>query len=127
MAPEKSTLALVLAGLSKKSGGDIIVCGSKNHLSRRRKKVYYCGNDTTTQFFTASVSEELLLNQPLSEERMERARQLLKNMNLYEYRDVHPAALSGDRNRDLPLPALYFRSVRYSCWMNLQVDWMAQT
>lgn len=33
----------------------------------------------------------------------------------------------GDRNRDLPLPALYFRSVRYSCWMNLQVDWMAQT
>ena len=104
----KSTLALVLAGLSKKSGGDIIVCGSKNHLSRRRKKVYYCGNDTTTQFFTASVSEELLLNQPLSEERMERARQLLKNMNLYEYRDVHPAALSGGQKQRLAVACAIF-------------------
>ena len=98
----------VFTGLSKKSGGDIIVCGSKNHLSRRRKKVYYCGNDTTTQFFTASVSEELLLNQPLSEERMERARQLLKNMNLYEYRDVHPAALSGGQKQRLAVACAIF-------------------
>ena len=75
---------------------------------RRRKKVYYCGNDTTTQFFTASVSEELLLNQPLSEERMERARQLLKNMNLYEYRDVHPAALSGGQKQRLAVACAIF-------------------
>jgi len=104
----KSTLALVLAGLSKKSGGDIIVYGSKHHPSSRRKKVYYCGNDTTTQFFTASVSEELLLNQPLSEERMERARQLLKNMDLYEYRDVHPAALSGGQKQRLAVACALF-------------------
>ena len=104
----KSTLALVLAGLSKKSGGDIIVYGSKHHPSSRRKKVYYCGNDTTTPFFTASVSEEMLLNQPLTEERMERARQLLKNMDLYEYRDVHPAALSGGQKQRLAVACALF-------------------
>lgn len=104
----KSTLALVLAGLSKKSGGDIIVYGSKNHPSSRRKKVYYCGNDTTTQFFTASVAEEMLLNQPLTEKRMERARQLLKNMDLYEYRDVHPAALSGGQKQRLAVACALF-------------------
>ena len=104
----KSTLALVLAGLSKKSRGDIIVYGSKTHPSSRRKKVYYCGNDTTTQFFTASVSDEMLLNQPLSEERMERARQLLKNMDLYEYRNVHPAALSGGQKQRLAVACALF-------------------
>ena len=98
----------MLAGLSKKSGGDIIVYGSKHHPSSRRKKVYYCGNDTTTQFFTASVSEEMLLNQPLTEERMERARQLLKNMDLYEYRDVHPAALSGGQKQRLAVACALF-------------------
>ena len=36
---------------------------------------------------------------------MERARQLLKNMDLYEYRDVHPAALSGGQKQRLVIAA----------------------
>ena len=39
---------------------------------------------------------------------MERARQLLKNMDLYEYRDVHPAALSGGQKQRLAVACALF-------------------
>lgn len=68
-----------------------------------RKHVYYCGNDTGTQFFTSSVSEELLLNTEPTEETREKARALLKRLGLYEYRDEHPAVLSGGQKQRLAI------------------------
>ena len=38
--------------------------------------------------------EELLLNTELTAENKDRARYLLKEFGLYEYRDAHPSALS---------------------------------
>jgi energy-coupling factor transport system ATP-binding protein len=61
------------------------------------------GNDTSTQFFTDSVSEELLLCSDRSESTLSKARELLSYLELYEYKDAHPAALSGGQKQRLSI------------------------
>ena len=97
----KTTLAQILCGLAKQTRGHILIDGKKARAAVRRREIYYCGNDTSTQFFTASVAEELLLNTRLTEENKDRARNLLKEFGLYEYRDAHPSALSGGQKQRL--------------------------
>ena len=78
----------------------------------RRREIYYCGNDTSTQFFTASVAEELLLNAKLTEESKSHARNLLKELGLYEYRDAHPSILSGGQKQRLAIACAVFSGRR---------------
>ena len=61
---------------------------------------------------TASVAEELLLNAKLTEESKDRARNLLKELGLYEYRDAHPSALSGGQKQRLAIACAVFSSRR---------------
>ena len=107
----KTTLAQILCGLAKQTRGHILIDGKKARAAVRRREIYYCGNDTSTQFFTASVAEELLLNTGLTEENKDRARHLLKEFGLYEYRDAHPSALSGGQKQRLAIACAIF-SVR---------------
>ena len=97
----KTTLAQILCGLAKQTRGHILIDGKKARAAVRRREIYYCGNDTSTQFFTASVAEELLLNTRLTEEIKSNARELLKELGLYEYRDAHPSTLSGGQKQRL--------------------------
>ena len=78
----------------------------------RRREIYCCGNDMSTQFFPASVAEELLLNTGLTEENKDRARHLLKEFGLYEYRDAHPSALSGGQKQRLAIACAIFSGRR---------------
>ena len=104
----KTTLAQILCGLSKQTRGHILIDGKKARAAVRRREIYYCGNDTSTQFFTASVAEELLLNTGLTEENKDRARHLLKEFGLYEYRDAHPSTLSGGQKQRLAIACAIF-------------------
>ena len=61
---------------------------------------------------TASVAEELLLNTELTEESKDRARNLLKEFGLYEYRDAHPSALSGGQKQRLAIACAIFSGRR---------------
>ena len=61
---------------------------------------------------TASVAEELLLNSELTEESKDRARNLLKEFGLYEYRDAHPSALSGGQKQRLAIACAVFSGRR---------------
>ena len=90
----------------------ILIDGKKARAAVRRREIYYCGNDTSTQFFTASVAEELLLNTGLTEENKDRARHLLKEFGLYEYRDAHPSALSGGQKQRLAIACAIFSGRR---------------
>ena len=65
----------------------------------------------STQFFTASVAEELL-NTELTEENKDRARHLLKEFGLYEYRAAHPSALSGGQKQRLAIACAIFSGRR---------------
>ena len=108
----KTTLAQILCGLAKQTRGHILIDGKKARAAARRREIYYCGNDTSTQFFTASVAEELLLNTELTEENKDRARHLLKELGLYEYRDAHPSALSGGQKQRLAIACAIFSGRR---------------
>lgn len=99
----KTSLALVLTGLRKESAGEIMIRGERPSAGNRRKAVWYSSNDTGTQFFTNSVTEELLLQSDDSPGRLERARVLLKKLGLYAYKDVHPAALSSGQKQRLSI------------------------
>ena len=104
----KTTLAQILCGLARQTRGHILIDGKKARAAVRRREIYYCGNDTSTQFFTASVAEELLLNTELTEESKDRARHLLKEFGLYEYRDTHPSTLSGGQKQRLAIACAIF-------------------
>lgn len=97
----KTTLALILSGLADLKGGHIKINGKTAKESQRRKQVYYCANDTGAQFFTDSVSSEVLLNMERTDKNLEKVRSMLKYMSLYEYKDAHPATLSGGQKQRL--------------------------
>lgn len=99
----KTTLAMILTGLKKQSGGEILRNGTTLSAKRRRQVVWYSSNDTGTQFFTNSVTDELLLHGDHSPKRLDRARELLKKLGLYAYKDSHPAALSGGQKQRLSI------------------------
>ena len=99
----KTTLAKIVAGLERPSKGSISLHGRKAGSSRRRKSCWYSSNDTGTQFFTNSVTEELFLGISRTEEQLERARNLLKKLDLYAYKDAHPAILSGGQKQRLSI------------------------
>ncbi len=99
----KTTLAMALAGLQKQSSGEICMGGRNLSAATRRRAVWYSSNDTGTQFFTTSVTEELLLHSDVSSGRLERAREMLKRLDLYTYKDTHPAALSGGQKQRLSI------------------------
>lgn len=97
----KTTLAKVLSGLIRENAGTVRLNGKNVSLKARRKRVWYSDNDTGTQFFTNSVSEELLLGLERSDAVLERARALLRQLQMYAYKDAHPAALSGGQKQRL--------------------------
>ena len=99
----KTSLAMVLTGLWKQSSGEIQIEGKRLAAGKRCRAVWYSSNDTGTQFFTNSVTEELLLYSDYAPERLERARTLLKKLGLYAYKDTHPAALSGGQKQRLSI------------------------
>ena len=99
----KTSLAMVLSGLWKGSGGNVMIGGDKLRAAGRRRRVWYSANDTGTQFFTNSITEELLLGDHRSQPRLERARDLLKRLGLYANKDAHPATLSGGQKQRLSL------------------------
>ena len=99
----KTTLAMALTGLQKPGSGEVYIGGKSLSAGKRRKAVWYSSNDTGTQFFTTSVTDELLLHSDASPGRLERARALLKTLGLYAYKDAHPAALSGGQKQRLSI------------------------
>lgn len=97
----KTTLALLLSGLTHVNKGSIYIGEKKCKRSELTKRIYYCSNDMGTQLFTGNVSEELLLNTKYSEEKLNEIKEMLKRLGLYAYKDAHPQALSGGQKQRL--------------------------
>lgn len=99
----KTTLSKLMCGLLKETAGKIYFMGKQIEAGQRWKQAWYSANDTNTQFFTESVAKEVLLLAPETPGKIERAREILKAFSLYEYKDRHPATLSGGEKQRLSL------------------------
>ncbi len=104
----KTTLANIISGLKKQSAGLIAINGKKASPGDRRKNIWYSANETASQFFTSSVSQELVLTMKLSDEIIEKAKNLLKILGLYKYKDIHPSCLSGGEKQRLSIACALF-------------------
>lgn len=89
----KSTFANCLCGLKRSCNGELI--SNRKALKRkdRLKKTYMVMQDVNHQLFTESVLDEVLLS--MDEDDIERAEEILTNLNLIHLKDAHPMALSG--------------------------------
>lgn len=99
----KTTLAKIMCGLLKETEGRVCFFGKPIKARYRWKRTWYSANDTNTQFFTESVEKEVLLLSPQTPDTIEHAREVLKAFSLYEYKDRHPATLSGGEKQLLSL------------------------
>ena len=99
----KTSLAKIICGLKKESSGRVYF-GNKHVPARKRNKyVWFSSNDTNTQLFTSSVEEELLLLIKKDQSKIDEARNLLRKLQLHDFKDRHPVTLSGGQKLRLSI------------------------
>lgn len=91
----KSTLAELLCGLIKEQKGSVSIASQRLSPKQRILKSYFIMQDSEYQLFSESVADELILGIEDLEGTAEKVEEVLMMLNLNEYRDRHPAALSG--------------------------------
>ena len=99
----KTTFLNCLCGLEDNCRGVVEYDGIKLDSRERRKKFFMVMQDVNHQLFSESVWEELMLcftGRNISDAEKDRtASEVLKKLDLYEYRDRHPMSLSGGQKQ----------------------------
>lgn len=99
----KSTLARNICGLEKKCKGVMKLGGKTLKAKERLKNCYMIMQDVNHQLFTESVKDEVMLSitdkSLTDEQKIQKADEILKQLDLAEYADSHPMALSGGQKQ----------------------------
>ena len=93
----KSTFARCLRGLEKRFKGTV---QDRSKIYSRKERLQLCYmvmQAVNHQLFTESVLDEILLS--MGTEDKQRAREILKEMDLLPYEDCHPMGLSGGQKQ----------------------------
>ena len=93
----KTTLLSILTGLLKQQRGEVCFDGKKLTPRQRRALSYLVMQDTDYQLFASSVEEELSLG--MKDDCKEKVDETLKALELSDYRERHPASLSGGQKQ----------------------------
>ncbi len=99
----KTTLARTLCGLARETSGQILFHGSAVKSSARYKYAWFVMQDADCQLFSESVLGEMTVGKKASPELLEKAEGLLTELDLWQYKDRHPASLSGGQKQRLTL------------------------
>lgn len=100
----KSTLLRCLIGLEKKSKEEIYFKGEKLSKKGRLKNSSLVMQDVNHQLFTDEVFKELSLGVKNFDE--EKAKIILKDLGLDEFRERHPMSLSGGQKQRLAIASI---------------------
>lgn len=96
----KSTLAKSICGLEKKTKGSLNYKGNTISAKNLRSKSYMVMQDVNHQLFTESVLDEILLSMDEDgEDAKEKAKEILKGLNLIKFQKLHPLSLSGGQKQ----------------------------
>lgn len=94
----KTTLSRCLCGLHNETIGRILLDGEKLSAKQRRVRSYLVMQDVNHQLFAESVEAECFLGNVVSQENVD---MLLKEFDLYQFREQHPQTLSGGQKQRL--------------------------
>ncbi len=94
----KSTFARCLCGLERRCKGLLEKEGKTLGNKERLKLSYMVMQDVNHQIFTESVEDEILLSMK-DDKSMEKAREILQNLDLLHLKETHPMALSGGQKQ----------------------------
>ena len=97
----KTTLAKCLCGLEKSADGVLQIGNESLNAKQRIHKCYMVMQDVNHQLFTESVEDEILLSLPGENEDAEKqqAKEILENLNLLQFSNLHPMSLSGGQKQ----------------------------
>lgn len=93
----KSTFARCLCGLEKHSKGIVKINGKQYNRKQRLSRCYMVMQDVNHQLFTESTEEEMLIS--MEEPDSGKVDQVLKRLDLFQFKDRHPMALSGGQKQ----------------------------
>ena len=93
----KSTFARCLCGLEKHCKGIVNIGEKRYNRKQRLSRCYMVMQDVNHQLFTESTEEEMLIS--MADPNSEKAEQVLKRLDLIQYKDRHPMALSGGQKQ----------------------------
>ena len=93
----KSTLTKCLCGLQKKFRGSIVLDGKRLKARDMQRCSYMVMQDVNHQLFAETVQEEVMLG--VGENAEAQALELLKKLNILEYKERHPMSLSGGQKQ----------------------------
>ena len=93
----KSTFTKCLCGMQKKFRGKVIIGGKACNSKDMMKLSYMVMQDVNHQLFAESVIEEVMLGADDTEE--EKALEILKKLEICEYKSRHPMSLSGGQKQ----------------------------
>lgn len=93
----KSTLLRTLCGLLKKQKGTIRYNGNEIKAKNQLDLSYMVMQDVNYQLFAESLEKECTLG--LKDSQKELVDQTLKDLDLYDYKEMHPATLSGGQKQ----------------------------
>lgn len=93
----KSTFTKCLCGLQKFFKGKLTINGKSISAKQMFRYSYMVMQDVNHQLFAESVLEEAMLG--MTEENEDTALEILRQLDLYEYRDRHPMSLSGGQKQ----------------------------
>lgn len=93
----KTSFAKSLCGLEKKTKGTVNLKGKNLNCKKRLKNCYMVMQDVNHQLFTESVFDEVLLSMEGEDEELKKNKveAILKGLNLYDKKELHPMSLSG--------------------------------
>ena len=94
----KTTLIRCIAGLHKQSEGQISLNGKVLNNKERQKLSAMVMQDVNYQLFTNNLVEECHLGNNCSDSQIE---EVLKELGLIEFKDLHPMVLSGGQKQRL--------------------------
>ena len=97
----KSTFAKCLCGLEKSAQGILELDGQSYTTKQRLHISYMVMQDVNHQLFTESVLDEIMLSMPEedSDKAQSTSEEILKQMNLQDYAELHPMSLSGGQKQ----------------------------
>ncbi len=93
----KSTFARCLCGLERHSKGVVAINEKWYNKKQRLSHCYMVMQDVNHQLFTESTEEEMLISMKNPDK--ERVDQILKHLDLHQFKDRHPMALSGGQKQ----------------------------